>query len=212
MNKINRALRVLLLFVIALSVCACGPSTSRPVASKPLPAPKNLELSVTPQGLRANWDPVPGATRYTVFWGYEREDYKYLRDFAQPSATLAGLQKGRLYSVAVTCWNSIGESDYSAGQLVVYDDDPRHSSRYLSKGNELLNKGSLAEAQSYLSAAIRLDPNNVQAYQSRGLLFEKLDRPDLAKRDYAAATRILKTKPLTRMGVGFSQDRTTRQD
>jgi len=207
-----RVMRAVLVVVLVAFVYGCGSSSPKSVPHKPPSAPRNVELSVTPQGLQVQWEPVKGASHYTVFWGHDREDYKRLMNFDQNATILSGLKKGMLYSVVVTSWNHIGESDYSVERLIVYDDNPRHASHYLSKGNQLLDKGLYVEAQPYLSAAIGLDPHNAQAYRSRALLYEKMNRHDLAKRDYSAAERVLKSKPLTQTGIGLSQSRTTRRD
>jgi tetratricopeptide (TPR) repeat protein len=204
--------RVVPLLLVVAFLCGCGSSTSTSVSAKAPRAPGNVELNVTSQGLHLRWDPIQGASHYTVFWGFRREDYKQFMDFKENSALLVGLKKGRLYSLAVTAWNQRGESDYSEERLVVYDDDPRHAGDYVGKGNELVEKGQYVEAHPYFSAAIRLDPHNAHAYQSRAILYEKMNRFDLAKRDYAAAQNILKTRPLTQKGVRLSEDTTVRQD
>jgi len=158
---------------------------------------------MTPEGLRLDWEKAPGATHYTVFWGNESQDYRNITNFKAPPVVLAGLRKGKLYALAVTSWNERGESDYSTEQVLVYDDNPKNASVYAATGNNLMEKGSYDEALVYFSAAIRLDPHDVSAYQQRALLYERVNRTDLAKRDHAMAQKILKTRPLTRKETVF---------
>jgi tetratricopeptide (TPR) repeat protein len=150
-----------------------------------------------PEGLEVSWEPVSGATQYTVFWGNEEGKYDRMFAASDNCLVITGLRKGELYTVAVTSWNQEGESDYSPEAAVVYDDEPRRASAHLAKGNELLSQGNLCFADAYLSAAIRLDPDSAPAYQSRALLNEKMNRPEPARQDYAAAERLIKQQKLS---------------
>jgi hypothetical protein len=152
---------------------------------------------IVPEGLEVSWEPVSGATHYTVFWG--NEEGKYDRMFAgnDNCLVITGLRKGELYTVAVTSWNQAGESDYSPEAAVVYDDDPRRATAHLAKGNEMLSQGNLILANAYICAAIILDPDSASAYQSRALLNEKMNRPAPARQDYATAERLIKQQKLT---------------
>lgn len=195
--------RAALLFPIIVLLFGCSSPAAKTGPRKVPPPPQNFQVHTTAEGLRVDWEKVPGASHYTVFWGTESQDYRNINNFKAPPVVLAGLKKGKLYAFAATSWNEKGESDYSKEQVFVYDDNPRNASLYAATGNNLMEKGSYEEALVYLSAAIRLDPHNVYAYQQRALLYERVNRTDLAKRDHAMAQKILKTKPLTRKETVF---------
>lgn len=156
--------------------------------------PANVQIQVVRDGVQVFWDCIPAVTHYTVFWGTERDHYVSLVNAENCAVTLAGLKKGRFYSFAVTAWNQQGESDYSREAAVVYDDDPGRASEYLEKGNDLMEQGMYADAHLYLSAAIRLDPQNAAAYRRRGLLYERTNQSALAREDYRRAERLLSQK------------------
>ncbi len=190
-------LSVALLLLLSLSVLAsCGPSQGADKLGPP-ESPREIKVSIVPQGLEVSWDEVSGATHYTVFWGTENGKYDRLFAASDNRLMITGLGKGELYTVAVTSWNQNGESDYSPEAVVVYDDDPRSATAYLAKGNELLAQGSLNLADAYLSAAIRLDPDSAKAYRSRALLNEKMNRPEPARNDLAAAERLIKQQKVS---------------
>lgn len=188
----RNCLSVALLLPLSLSLLAsCGPSPGTGKLGPPQP-PREVKLSMVPEGLEVSWDRISGATHYTVFWGTENGKYNQLYAVPDNRLFITGLRKGELSTVAVTSWNQNGESDYSPEAVVVYDDDPRRATAHLAKGNELLLRGSLDLADAYLSAAIRLNPNNAQAYRSRALVNEKMNRVELARKDHAAEERLIK--------------------
>ncbi len=160
----------------------------------PTPAPTNLKAEPTADGVRLKWDPVAGATKYTVFWGAESGDYRNMADSLAPEIVLSRLAAEERYSFVVTAWNQKGESSFSNEASLVNDIDPRRASHYLAKGNELLKQGLYDDAQLYFSTAIRLDPNDPQAYQRRGLLYERTSRQGLAEQDYSLAASLIKKK------------------
>jgi Tfp pilus assembly protein PilF len=102
-----------------------------------------------------------------------------------------------LYYFAVSSWNARGESGYSPEQAFLYDDEPGRASVYLGRGSESAQKGLYAEAHAYLSAAIRLDPGNAEAYRQRAVLHEKLNQIEYARQDYQMAEKIFKKQPLS---------------
>jgi len=180
-----------------LLLASCGGSSRGTDDAKPPKIPVNLQVQVEEGGVGLYWDCVPRATHYTVFWGTEREQYRHIIDSEDCSAKLTGLRKGTFYAFAVTAWNERGESDLSREREIVYDDDPAKAGDYLAKGTDLMVRGFYASAHTYLSAAIRLAPENAQAYRSRAKLYEKVNRLDLAKDDYRTAKGILKQKPIS---------------
>lgn len=153
---------------------------------------------MVPEGLNFIWSPVPGAERYTLFWGKEREQYSGLLDVSCCSMKVGGFEQGQLYSFAVTAWNEHGESELSGEEVFIYDDDPKRAAHYIAQGHELLKMGRFRDAHTYFDTAIRLDPDSAYAYQSRAVLYEKVNRPRLAKQDYAKAQELLKKRPLTK--------------
>jgi tetratricopeptide (TPR) repeat protein len=149
------------------------------------------------RGLEISWKCVPGSTHHTLFWGFERGDYRNMANSNTCSAIIVGLKKGDLYYFAATSWNARGESGYSREQAFVYDDEPGRAGVYLGKGSESMRKGLFAEAHAYFSAAIRLDPENPEAYRQRATLHEKLNQTEFASQDYQMAEKIFKKRPLS---------------
>jgi hypothetical protein len=188
----------LLLVLIMIVVASCSQSVTGGVAEGPPDPPKNVKADIVERGIHLSWDCVPGASFYTVFWGSERDEYRNLVNAQECSATLVGLRKNEFYAFAVTAWNQHGESDYSQGAEVIYDDDPARADYYLVMGNDRMKKGHYRSALTYFSTAIRLAPASPQAYQRRALLYEKTKRTDLAKQDYQMAEKLLKRKPLSK--------------
>lgn len=162
------------------------------------PPPGDVQVDAARGGLRVGWIPVPGALYYTVFWGTERGQFKYLADSKHCDVLIADLYKGDLYNLAVTSWNENGESNFSRELLYVYDDPGSgRAAAHLSRGNELARRGLFKDAYAYLSAAIRLDPTNAEAYRSRAMLSEKMGRAESARKDYAAAEKLFNRKPIS---------------
>ncbi len=190
-------LAVAALVLSPLLLLSCSSSVTSGTAQSAPAAPTRLELAIVPQGLEITWQPVSGATHYTVFWGSDREDYRGLVNCDRPALVLRGLKNEGLYFFAVTAWNQRGESDFSGEQPLVYDDGSGRPEIYLTKGKDLMNKGHYVASSAYFSAAIRLDPRNLRAYQSRALLHEKINRPDLARQDRAKAQKLFKEHRIT---------------
>jgi tetratricopeptide (TPR) repeat protein len=178
-----------------LSSCSSVGETSVP--NKPPPAPENINIELVNQGAAISWKCVRGTSHYTLFWGVERGDYRALANTNACSTILAGLKKGDLYYFAVSSWNARGESGYSQEQAFLYDDAPERAGVYLERGSESAQKGLYAEAHAYLSAAIRLDPGNAEAYRQRAALHEQLNQSEYARQDYQMAEKIFKTKSLS---------------
>ncbi len=197
-----RELLVAALVLSHLLLLSCSTSVNEGGAQNSPAAPAGVRLAAGPHGLEVAWEPVVGATRYTLFWGPERGDYKSLVNCDKPAVVLSGLIREQLYFVAVTAWNQNGESNFSKEQALVYDDGVGRPETYLARGNDLMSKGQYASALAYFSAAIRLDPGNLYAYQSRAMLHEKVDRPDLARQDQAMAEKLFQQKRISLREAG----------
>jgi tetratricopeptide (TPR) repeat protein len=191
---LHKGLGIVLSLILLLALMGCSGSGGKTQSSLPPKAPTVVKCQVTGEGLEIAWHSVQNATHYTVFWGTDRGDYRSMGDADKCSVVLTGLQKEKMYVIAVTAWNESGESSFSSEQLVVYDDEARNSPRYTAKGEELLQKGYYQDAHVYFSAAITCDPENADAYQRRALLYERMSRTDLAQKDYAQAENIHKKK------------------
>jgi len=198
--EIVRRLRTAGLVLSLLVFASCGSSGGKDLITGPPAAPRNLTFSTVPEGVKITWEPVAGATRYTLFWGTETGKFNWLHDSPGNSIIVANLSRGDLYSFAVTSWNEGGESDYSEERVYVYDDDPARASAHLAKGSELIRKGSLVIAYAYISACIRLDPKNAEAYRMRASINEKMNRPEPARSDYKMAEKLLNGKQISLRG------------
>jgi tetratricopeptide (TPR) repeat protein len=197
-----KELLVTALVLSHLLLLSCSTSGNLGGAHSAPPPPTEVRLAIVPKGLEVAWKPVSGATRYTLFWGSERGDYKSLVNCDRPAVVLSGLNKERLYFFAVTAWNQNGESNFSGEQAMVYDDGSGHAETYLARGNDLMSKGQYASALAYFSAAIRIDPSDLYAYQSRATLHEKINRPDLARKDEAMAEKLFKQRRISLRQAG----------
>ncbi len=189
----RRFFRIFLVLTVPLMLMACSSSSKQATGMPPKP-PTDLKTQVVAQGVEISWASVQGATHYTIFWGSNPRDYKFMGNSNDAAVLLASIQKEKMYYVAVTAWNQFGESVYSGEQSFVYDDQLQNSAKHVAKGEELLQKGYYHDAKAYFSAAIACDPENAEAYQRRALVHENLSLVDSAKKDYAKAESIYKKK------------------
>lgn len=196
-----RRLKLLLAAVLMMSwpvLTSCGLTGGKDSAESTPPPPGDVKVEAARGGVRVVWNPVPGVMHYTVFWGTERGRFRNLADSRHCDVLIANLETGKLYSLAVTSWNERGESNFSQEVLYVYDDPGSgRASAHLSKGNELARQGLFKDAYAYLTAAIRLDPTNADAYRSRAMLCERMGKAESARQDYAAAERLFNRKPIS---------------
>ena len=191
LERIQGLLISLVLFSLALLV-SCSSIGDTAGSRKPPVPPEGIQVRVGDQGLEVSWKSVPGATHYTLFWGPDSGQYKNLTNSPKCQALISGLNKGDMYYVAVTSWNARGESNYSQEQTVVYDDNPARAGVHLAQGQRAMKRGLNAEAHAYFSAAIRLDPENAEAYQCRAVLYEMINESELARRDHQTAEKLYK--------------------
>jgi hypothetical protein len=195
--RIVSRLALVLLLSAQMLVVSCGNWGERRPAMKPPLAPEELSLRIVSQGLLASWTPAPGATHYTLFWGTERGEYWGFTDASQCSLIVANLSPAQLYYFAVTAWNEKGESNYSPERPFVYDNDKTHAGEYVSRARQAMADGWYADAQAYVSAALRLDPDNAEAQRFRAILHEKMQRSGLARDDHSEADKLTKKKALS---------------
>lgn len=198
MSKSLKLLSIAVLMLSQIWLAACGITGGGSVAGNTPPPPRDVQVEAARGGLRVTWAPVPEALHYTVFWGTERGQFRFLADSKHCDVLITNLRKGELYCLAVTSWNGKGESNFSDEVLYVYD-DPGSSvaATHLGKGHELARQGLVKDAYAHLSAAIRLDPTNSTAYRSRASLSEKLGMTESARQDYAEAEKLFNRKPIT---------------
>ncbi len=191
----------LLILPLIMLIVSCTYQSGTEVSKAKAKAPKNIEVTCTDRGVSLEWAPVKDACKYTVFWGHTKGEYRGIVNTKENSIEFEGLKKGELYILAVTSWNATGESNYSEPVMIVFDDNSAKAGVHLSKANQLRAKGRFAEAHAYYCAAIRLNPQNPDAYRDRAQLYTQISRPDLAKNDNANAEKLYKAKPFSVLPV-----------
>ncbi len=184
----------LALIVVVALTSSCRLSQDKAKLEGIPESPTDVELRFVDKGLQVSWKPSPRATNYHVFWGKEEGVYDRVVDCNAESVVLSDLQRATFYTLAVTARNAWGESEYSEEKAVIYDDDPKKSPEFLAKAKEMMVKGYHQEALAYLSAVIRLDPDNPDPYRFRAALNEKLGRRRLVNEDLALIEEISKRK------------------
>ncbi|MEW6111626.1 MAG: tetratricopeptide repeat protein [Thermodesulfobacteriota bacterium] len=181
--------------VTFLTSCNSAQQTGTPRRA-PAP-PTNVKLQIVDHAIHLSWNASEGAHHYTVMWGTDPGEFRDLADFPSNTAIITNPKRGEKYHFAVTAWNGSGESACSREAAIIFDDRPDRADRYVSKGNDLMNQGRYDEAELYFSTAIRVDPENPEAYQSRAQLYENSKKPDLAKKDQAMAGQMMKKRPVS---------------
>ncbi len=192
-RNIHTSLCILLLSSFFLMSCGTSGNTN----SKKIEAPKQVSVDSTQGGIRVNWKPVPDAIGYTVFWGSEKGEFRNMASTKDCGALIEKVQNGEVYCVAVTSWGKTGESNFSEEKIVVFDHQVHRSSFHLSRATELVSKGSYDDAEAHFNAAIKLNPGNASAYKERGALHQKMQRHDLAKKDFETARKIHESKSVS---------------
>jgi tetratricopeptide (TPR) repeat protein len=185
-----------LVFPAALLLVSCGMNGSTDAPKTVPKAPADVRANFSPRGFSVTWEPVPQATHYTVFWGKDETRFRHLKDTRECAAEISGLKRSGKYLVAVTAWNRLGESDLSKKRIVVYDNDASKSSHYLALGEQSMERGRLEDAEAYFNAAVRLAPQNPDAYRGRSRFYLKIARTDQARRDARSAEKFRKRKAL----------------
>jgi len=192
-----KLLKLLGILVLMGFLASCnGAQQTSSSARAPAP-PTNVRAQIVDSSIHVAWDAAEGALHYTLMWGTDPGEFRDLADFPSNSAIINNPRRGERYHFAATAWNHSGESACSREVTIIFDDRPDRADRYVSKGNEFMNQGWYEEAELYLSTAIRLDPENPEAYQSRARVYENRKKPDLAKKDLAMAGKMLKKRPVS---------------
>jgi len=188
MNRFRATLLFLALMLLSSVLIWCSGSGQKEAGLPP--PPENLRVELAAEGVQVSWDRLPGVSHYTVFWGPDRRQYRRMADVRSESVVVSGLDPGKLYFFAVSAWNTSGESDFSREEAMVYDEDPSRATEHLARGNDLMRQGYFSEANAYISAAIKLDPRLADAYRLRATIHEQMNKPDLARQDYAMAQKL----------------------
>jgi hypothetical protein len=123
----------LIMFGALIILNGCVTQSSKDHTKQKPVAPANVEVKTMDQAVEISWAEVPGAVRYTVFWGTDPGDYKGLANSDSCSLILKGLNKGETYRFAVTSWNKNGESRYSEEKIAMVGD--QDSSSHFAKNN-----------------------------------------------------------------------------
>ena len=193
---IDRIAPLLVSFLLFASpfISSCNPVGETATPRKPPVAPESVQVRVVEKALEVYWKDMPGSTHYTIFWGTESGQYRSMANVSGTSAMISEVKEGDLYYIALTAWNARGESNFSPEQVIAYDTNPEHAMIYLAKGNDAMKRGLANQAHAYYCAAIRLNPENADAYRSRAGLYEAINWNDLARKDYLTAERLEKNR------------------
>ncbi|MGC8658750.1 MAG: hypothetical protein ACP5U1_06720 [Desulfomonilaceae bacterium] len=196
---INRKSTLLCLLLLAplLFLSSCGGQSGGFVSTVPPAPPSSLSFKTTDQGLLVSWAPVPGALKYTLFWGPERSDFRRLAETKSPAVIIKGIPHGVLNYFAVTASTAHVESQFSHQSPYIYDTDPKNAPSYLHKAQQLAWHGNLREAMVYLGAAISLDPSNPAYYRARAKLREQMGLIKAARNDMEVAEKLYMNQRLT---------------
>ncbi len=112
---------------------------------------------------------------------------------------LAGLAKREILYLAVTAWNAKGESPYSEEQAVVSDDDPARAVVCTWPKDRMRSKEASTSQRTCISLlSYGWILKTREAYRTRGMLYERLSKTDLAHEDYQRAEKIFKKKLLSK--------------
>lgn len=189
--RIESLMKFVAVFGCAVIVTGCGLLGEQKNAGTPEP-PKNVKVTMKDDGVVLSWDCIPDARKYTVFWGNESRSYRGIIDCKPCSIYIDGLKPGGVYSFAVTAWNVLGESDYSTEHMIVFDRDPAKAETYLAKGTRLMESGELDRAQAYISAAMRLAPEEPKPSETVKEIRKQLDDENLDEIGLARARELVK--------------------
>ena len=193
----SRVFHILILLSTLAGLTSCGGSNGGPVSAVPPNPPGDLHFEVVDQGLLVSWKPVPGASKYSLFWGPEKYDFRRIVETSTPAVLIKGIENGTLNYFAATACSAYAESRFSSQEPYVYDTDPKNAPIHMQQALRLENRGHLGEALVYLSVAIKLDSENAYLYRKRAQLRELLGLTKEAKKDLDTAEKLYVKKPIS---------------
>lgn len=196
--RINKSLIYgLILLATFFGLVSCGSQTGGFVSTVPPNPPSALSFEKVDQGLLVTWRPVPGALKYTLFWGPEKYEYKKLVETRSPAVIIKGMQNGVLNYFAVTSASAHAESRFSREAPFIYDSDPKNAPLHMQKAMNLVTSGHAKEALLHVGSAIELDSRNPEYYRERAKLREQLGLQNEAKKDLAIAEKLYMKKRIS---------------
>ncbi len=187
----------LILLATLLAVVSCGPQTGGAVSTIPPNPPKELSFKTADQGLLVSWGPVPGASKYTLFWGPDKSEYRRFVETKSSAVIIKGIENGVLNYFTVTAASPHAESRFSHETPYVYDTDPQNAPMHMQKAIKLGRRGDIKEALLHLGVAIKLDSQNPEYYRQRAKLKEQIGLNNEAKKDLAIAEGLYMKKKIS---------------
>jgi hypothetical protein len=189
-NKSFTLFSVFILCAAAFALISCsGPTAGLESTVAPAP-PKELRFETVDQGLLVSWPTVVGASKYTLFWGPEKSEYRRIVETTSPAVIIKGLPNGPLNYFAVTASTPHVESAFSKETPYVYDTDPKNASNHLQIALQLENTGNFIEALVHLATAIKLDSNNPEFHCKSAGIMKRLRMDTEAKKDLVTAEQL----------------------
>lgn len=155
-NPIFRLFCLGVICALVFGLTSCGGQNSALLSTIALPPPDGIEFQNVEQGLMVSWPSVPGASKYTLFWGPEESDYRRIVETTSHAVIIKGLTRGQLNYFAVTASTPHVESRLSKETPYVYDSDVRHTGTEVQEPLKKETKGNFMEALTHLVGAIKL--------------------------------------------------------
>ena len=193
-NKGVMLLCISTLWAATLGLVSCsGPKGGFESTAAP-PPPKEMRFETVDQGLLVSWPVVFGASKYTLFWGPEKHEYRKIVETSSPAVIIKGLREGELNYFAATSLTPHVESAFSEEYPFIFDTDQRNASNHLERALQLETTGNFVEALVHITTAIKLDSDNSEFYRKRASIKERLGMNTEAEKDLATAAK-LSAKP-----------------
>ncbi len=194
----------LILLAIFGGLVSCGGQKDGFVSTVPPSPPSALSFEKVDQGLLVTWRSVPGALKYTLFWGPEKNEYRKFAETSSPAVIIKGIHNGVLNFFAATSATAHAESQFSHEVPFIYDTDPSNAPSHMQTALNLVANGHLKEALLHVGAAIELDSKNPEYYRERAKLREQLGLRNDARKDLAIAEKLYMKKR-----ISFKETQTT---
>lgn len=106
----------LLLLAFALFLSGCGDGGGPSGGSGKPATPKGVTVTPGDRSVTVTWDPVPGATSYTIYYTTDTGATGVIENVKGSPYVVTGLENGVTYTFSVTAVNSKGESGTSDAQ------------------------------------------------------------------------------------------------